>query len=62
MTHMTLNEAVKRACKEPTLLEALTFICVWECARAVNQANIGSYDTCFKVSLKAVMDAYEEVE
>jgi hypothetical protein len=27
---MTYTDAAKRACEEPTLLAALTWICVWE--------------------------------
>lgn len=64
---MNINEAVTRACQEPTLLDALTFICVWESERAINQArfNYGSgsngagWDTCFRHCLKEVMNNYE---
>lgn len=66
---MNLDEAVKKACEEPTLLGALSYICVWDCDRAVRQAldhqrtgvstaAEGSWDTCFKVSMKAVTDAW----
>ena len=30
MRNLPLDKAVERACKEPTLLAALTFICDWE--------------------------------
>ena len=61
-----LTEAVAVACQQPTLLEALTFICIWESERAINQArfNYGSgsdgagWDTCFGICLKNVIDKY----
>lgn len=67
---MKLNEAVARACQEPTLLDALSFICVWESERAIKQArfNLGSgsngagWDTCFKICLGEVMLEYKKKE
>ena len=59
---MNIDEAVKQACEEPTLLDALSFIACWECGRTITQSQSNrdmSYTTCFKVSLKAVMDAYK---
>jgi hypothetical protein len=64
---MNLDEAVKIACQEPTLLDALTYICVWESERAILQArfNHGSgsngagWDTCFKICLKEVLYRYQ---
>jgi hypothetical protein len=64
-----LEEAVEKACKEKTLLDALTFICIWECGRAINQArfNYGSgangagWDTCFKLCLESVMNKWKEL-
>ncbi len=35
---MTLTEAARKACECPTLPDALAWICVWECERAVRQA------------------------
>ena len=35
---MNVPEAVKRACQEPTLEEAISWICVWETERVVRQA------------------------
>ena len=63
-----IDQAVERACKESTLLDALTWICVWESERAIRQVrkNYGSgtdgagWDTCFKYSLKRVMESYPE--
>jgi len=60
---MNLVEATKRACEEDTLLDALTFICVWESERLVKQVKSiephDSWDTCFGISLKSVMEAYK---
>ena len=64
---MNLGEATKIACKEKTLIDALTFMAVWEADRAIQQALEYSktgkatasdgkcYDTCFKVCFEAVM-------
>ena len=54
---MNFEDAVKRACEEPNLLDALSWICVWENDRAVRQAaeryGTGAYGvewaTCFRV-------------
>ena len=64
---MNIDEAIEKACKEPTLQDALTWICIWGSERALKQAltNYGSgtdgagWDTCFKTCLKRVTDAYE---
>lgn len=56
---LNLVEATKRACQESTLLDALTFICIWESERAIRQARENpTWETCFKVSLKSVFDNY----
>lgn len=62
---MNISEATKISCKEPTLLDALTQICIWESERAIKQAMKGlidvdgkRWDTCFKMCLKSVMDNY----
>jgi len=68
---MSLQEAVARACQEKTLVDALSFIAVWECERAIAQArefdrtgirtgsHDGAWDTCFRVCFVAVMEAWE---
>ena len=57
--HPNLVEATKRACQEPTLLDALTFICIWESERAIKQAKENpTWETCFKISLKSVFENY----
>jgi len=63
---MTIDQAVARACEEPSLLDALSWICIWESERAIKQARerYGSgtdgagWDTCFRVCLKRVMESY----
>lgn len=64
---MNLNDAITTACKEKTLVDALTFIAVWENERAIQQAlefyktkvstsSEGKcWDTCFKVCFEAVI-------
>jgi hypothetical protein len=58
---MNIDQAVARACEEPTLLEALSWICVWENDRSVRQAvanNGAGWDTCFTLCIKRVMESY----
>jgi len=56
---MNITEATKRACQEPTLLKALTWICVWESERIVEQARKNpTWETCFGVCLESVLEAY----
>lgn len=68
---MKITEAVKRACEEPTLLDALTWIAVWESERAIEQAHAykmtgvstgaqGGWDTCFKVCFSLVMEEWSK--
>ena len=64
---MDIDEAVDRACKEPTIVDALSWICVWESERVVKQvrenfgsgANGADWDTCFRVCLQKVIKKYE---
>ena len=57
---LNLVQATERACKEPSLIDALTFICVWESERIVKQARENpTWETCFKISLKSVLDNYK---
>ncbi len=56
---MNITEATKRACEEPTLLDALSWICVWESERVVKQAKKNEqWETCFKVCLRSVLDEW----
>ena len=68
---MNITEATERACQEPTLLDALSWICVWESERVVKQAQRhfatgertpdgAGWETCFKVCLKSVMEKYSQ--
>ena len=64
---MNIDEAVKEACKRSTLLDALTFICIWESERIVKQAKKKLYDadgkgwdTCFRFCLAGVVKKYNQ--
>lgn len=67
---MNIIKAVKRACEEPTLLDALSWICVWESERAIKQAyeyaisnkrthDGAGWEICFKHCIKLVMESYK---
>jgi hypothetical protein len=59
---MNIIEATKKACEEPTLLDALSWICVWESERVVRQARSNEqWETCFKVCLESVMKEYAKL-
>lgn len=70
MSTMDIDEAVKRACKEPTLHEALVSIAIWENERAIKEAlkyyetgeitasHGGGWDTCFRVCFDMVLKRY----
>jgi len=57
---MNLIEAVKEACKEPTLLKALSWIAVWESERIAQfvRANEGPWETCFYICFKMVAEEW----
>ncbi len=57
---MNIEQAVERACQEPTLKEALAWICVWECERVVEKAVRGRTDieTFFGFCIGEVVDAW----
>lgn len=56
---MNLEEAVTKACEMPTLVDALTYIAIWETERVVKQARENStWTTCFKVCFDMVLDRY----
>ena len=70
---MNIKEATKRACQEATLIDALSFICLWESERAIKQAiknnktgyvdaDGKAWDTCFKHCIKSVMDAWFTID
>jgi len=59
----TFSDIVRKACEQPTLLEALTWIAIWETDRAVRQAREGvQYDTCFKFLFEQVFQCYEATQ
>jgi hypothetical protein len=62
--------AVQTACKEKTLVDALSWIAVWECERTISQAKKyfetgistaaqGGWDTCFKFCFEEVIKQYK---
>ncbi len=52
---MNLIEASAAACREPTLVAALTWIAVWETERVVKQARDNmQWETCFRVCFEQV--------
>jgi hypothetical protein len=67
---MKIDEAVARACREPTLSDALSWIAVWESERAIRQAieytkngnstasHGGGWDTCFKYCFDRVLEKW----
>ena len=63
---MNIKEAVEKACEEPTLIDALSWICVWESERAIAQAKLNlvdadgkGWDTCFKFCIERVFEKYK---
>ena len=64
---MNIKEAVEKACEEPTLIDALSWICVWESERAIAQAKLNlvdadgkGWDTCFKFYIERVFEVYKK--
>ncbi len=69
---MTLNEVIDQACKEPTLLDALSWIATWECERVIPEAHEflsgrkerqvdgTGWTTCFHWLIKEVMEQYPQ--
>jgi hypothetical protein len=64
---MNIDQAVERACQEPTLVDALSWIAIWETERVIGQAlrwketgvseasHGGGWDTCFKYCFTRVL-------
>lgn len=67
---MNFQEAVDRACEEPTLVEALSWIAIWESERVIpvahsflngeleGNADGSGWTTCFKYLFNEVMEQY----
>ena len=64
-----MSAIVERACEEPTLADALSWIAVWENDRVVRQAlrneksgergvDGSQWDTCFKWLFEQVLNKY----
>ena len=59
----TFDGLIDRACKEPTLVEALSFIClwVWESERSIQQARENpQWDTLFNFWISNVIKKYPQ--
>ena len=64
--------AVERACQEPTLVDALAWIALWECERVIPVARavlgdgprVGGdgrgWDTCFHLLIDRVLKAWRD--
>jgi hypothetical protein len=69
---MSFQEAVDRACEEPTLADALSWIALWECERVIPIAHNSlngmgkkgpdgqGWDTCFAYLIREVMEQYPQ--
>lgn len=60
---MNITDAVEKACQEPTLVEALSWIAIWETERVVKKVRsepTEPWETCFKICFKMVLERYEE--
>lgn len=69
---MNFNEAVNKACEQPTLVDALSWIALWECERVIPTAHKflngekppapdgKGWETCFKFLIKQVIIKYTE--
>lgn len=57
MPELNLVTASQEACKHRTLIDALTWIAVWETERIVKQARSNEqWDTCFRICFQQVFD------
>ena len=68
---MTVVEVAVRACREPTLVKALSWMAIYETERVVRQAirwretgvstaaSGGGWDTCFEACFEAVFAEWE---
>ena len=61
---MNITEATNEACKEDSLVEALTYIAIWENERVVDYVTThdGIFETCFGVCFSSVLDAWKKKE
>jgi hypothetical protein len=71
---MNIDAAVIEACKQPSLIDALSWIAVWESERAIKQARVfhetgkpqgvdgAGWDTCFKICFEKVFEHWTHPE
>ncbi len=58
---MNINEAVERACQEPTLVKALSWIAIWDTERVVKKVRAEPdkpWETLFELCFNKVMERY----
>lgn len=61
--HENIDGALKKALLKPTLLEALTWIAVWESERVVHQArNNPTWETCYEYCFKLVLELWKPLK
>jgi len=57
---MNIDEAVARACEEPTILKALSWMAVWESERIVVQARGNeTWETCCETSFEHLVNKWK---
>jgi len=61
---MNIKEATENACKEDSLVDALTYIAIWENERVVKYVTThkGPFETCFGMCFNSVLIAWKEKE
>jgi len=71
-TRSPADIAVERACQEPTLVDALAWIALWECERVIPVAHVvlnggprvggdgRGWDTCFHLLIDRVLKAWRD--
>jgi len=58
----TLDAAIKRALDEPTLIDALSFLSIWDTERAIAQAkrnNFASWETTSKYLFSSCIEQWK---
>jgi len=61
--HENIDNAFKKALAKPTLLEALSWIALWESERIVHQArNNPTWESCFEYCFRLVLEQWKPLE
>jgi hypothetical protein len=61
--HWTVYDTLEVALRKPTLLEALTWMAVWESERVVKQARSNpTWETCFEFCFRLVLEQWKPLE